>query len=154
MQVEVDTLTIVLSTLPFDNRPVFVTGNFCKWLPDLEEYRMTMVSPGNYRYQFPEDSELPDPIEYKYTRGGWNQVELDRAGKPYGNRIIKAGETLVKDNVIRWQTDISAKTDLSPSLKRFRKHLKSRSSAVPAACACCFHTTTTKIPTSTTRYFT
>lgn len=117
MQVEVDTLTIELSTLPFDNRPVFITGNFCKWLPDLEEYRMTSVGPGNYRFQFPEDAELPDPIEYKYTRGGWNQVELDRAGKPYGNRFIKAGETLVKDNVLRWQTDISAKTDLSPILE-------------------------------------
>lgn len=114
MQVEVDTLTIELSTVQFDSRPVFLTGNFCKWLPDLEEYRMTMTSPGNYRYQFPEELELPDPIEYKYTRGGWDQVELDRAGKPYGNRFITAGETLVKDNVIRWQTDISKKADVSP----------------------------------------
>lgn len=114
MQVAVDTLTIELSTLPFDNRPVFITGNFCKWLPDLEEYQMTMVSPGNYRYQFPEDLELTFPIEYKYTRGGWDQVELDRSGRPYGNRFIKAGELLVKDNVIRWQTDLSKKEDLSP----------------------------------------
>lgn len=114
MQVEVDTLTIELSTVPYDNRPVYLTGNFCKWLPDLEEFRMTMVSPGNYRFRFPEDLELPDPIEYKYTRGGWNQVELDRAGRPYGNRFIKAGEILVKDSVIRWQTDISTKADVSP----------------------------------------
>lgn len=114
MQVEVETLTIELSTVPSDDRPVFVTGNFCKWLPDLEEYRMTMVSPGHYRYQFPEDADLPDPIEYKYTRGGWNQVELDRAGRPYANRFIKAGETLIRDSVIRWQTDLLAKSDVSP----------------------------------------
>ena len=44
-------------------------------------------------------------------------MELDRAGRPYGNRFIKAGETLVKDNVIRWQTDIAAKTDLSPMVE-------------------------------------
>lgn len=114
MQVEVDILTIELTTTPHDNRPVYLTGSFCKWLPDLEEYRMTMVSPGNYRYQFPEDLELPYPLEYKYTRGGWNQVELDRAGRPYGNRTIKAGTMLVKDQVIRWQTDITSKADLSP----------------------------------------
>jgi predicted alpha/beta superfamily hydrolase len=117
MQVAVDTITIELSTPAFDKRPVYITGNFCKWLPDLEEFRMTMVSPGNYVFQFPEDMELPEPLEYKYTRGGWDQVELDRYGKPYGNRVVLKNEGIVQDTVARWQIDNSAKTDFSPIIE-------------------------------------
>ncbi|MCE6992703.1 alpha/beta hydrolase [Dyadobacter sp. CY323] len=117
MQVEVETLIIELTTSSFDKRPVYITGNFCKWLPDLEAFRMTEVSPGNYVFQFPENLELTGPLEYKYTRGGWDQVELDRFGKPYGNRVVEKNEGVKKDTVIRWQTDISKKTDLSPILE-------------------------------------
>ncbi|MCE7065585.1 alpha/beta hydrolase [Dyadobacter sp. CY326] len=80
----------------------------------MEDYEMTMVSPGKYRFQFPEDSELPIPLEYKYTRGGWNQVELDKLGKPYGNRVIPKPEGIIKDIVIRWQMDITKKVSLAP----------------------------------------
>nr|AIA14890.1 Putative esterase [uncultured bacterium] len=117
MQVAVETLSIELTTRAIDDRPVYITGNFCKWLPDLEEYRMKMVSPGNYHYQFPEDMELPSPLEYKYTRGGWNQVELDRWGKPYGNRVIAQNEGVVRDAVEWWQTDSSKKTSYAPILE-------------------------------------
>ncbi|TLV00971.1 alpha/beta hydrolase [Dyadobacter luticola] len=117
MPVLVETLTIELSTPAFDKRPVYITGNFCKWLPDLEEYRMTMIEPGKYQFQFPENMELPEPLEYKYTRGGWDQVELDRFGKPYGNRVVMKSEGLVQDTVARWQIDNSAKTDFAPILE-------------------------------------
>lgn len=114
MQVLVDTLTIELSTTPVDKRPVYITGNFCKWLPDLEAYKMTLVDPGKYTFQFPEEAELIFPVEYKYTRGGWDQVELDRFGNPYGNRMITERDTLIQDTVLRWQTDVLKKTDVSP----------------------------------------
>jgi predicted alpha/beta superfamily hydrolase len=114
MQVAVDTITIELNTTPVDQRPVYITGSFCKWLPDLEEYRMTAVAPGQYTFQFPEDAELNFPVEYKYTRGGWDQVELDRFGNPYGNRLITENDAVIHDTVTRWQTDVLKKTDLSP----------------------------------------
>ncbi|CAG5069705.1 hypothetical protein DYBT9623_02442 [Dyadobacter sp. CECT 9623] len=114
MQIEVETLTIELSTTPVDKRPVYITGSFCKWLPDLEEYQMTLVEPGQYIFQFPEEAELTFPLEYKYTRGGWDQVELDEFGNPYANRTIPEKDSVIQDIVKRWQTGILEKTDLSP----------------------------------------
>lgn len=117
IQVEIAVLTIELTTPSYDKRPVYITGNFCKWLPDLEAYRMTQVSPGEYVFRFPEDAELPFPLEYKYTRGGWDQVELDEHGQPYANRVIYQPHDTVKNHVTRWQIDFPKKQDLSPIIE-------------------------------------
>ena len=117
MQAVIDTLRIELKTPPSDTRPVFITGNFCKWLPDLEEFRMEKISPDHYSFQFPADLELTYPIEYKYTRGSWDQVELDRYGRPHGNRIIDQNEDVIDDFITRWQVDSSAKPNLLPIIE-------------------------------------
>ena len=39
-----------------------------------------------------DDEQLPEIIEYKYTRGGWGNVEIDRFGNITPNRKIKKGE--------------------------------------------------------------
>lgn len=109
-----ETLTITLTTSDSDNRPIYITGNFCKWLPDLPHYQMTKVGPGRYSFQFPTDFGFPFPLEYKYTRGGWDQVELDRYGRPYGNRYINENAGNINDFVTRWQLDKSTKLDLMP----------------------------------------
>lgn len=109
-----ETLTITLTTSDSDNRPIFITGNFCKWLPDLPHYQMTKTGPGKYTYQFPLDFSFPFPLEYKYTRGGWDQVEIDRYGQPYGNRYIHQDAGDINDFVTRWQLDKSTKLDLMP----------------------------------------
>lgn len=119
MQVAIDTntISIELKTPPTDNRPVFITGNFCKWLPDLKEFEMKKVAPDHYSFQFPPDLDLPYPLEYKYTRGGWDQVELDRYGQPYGNRVIYNNEPVVTDVVTRWQMDNSKEQSLMPIIE-------------------------------------
>ena len=114
MEVILDTLKIELKTPPSDKRPVYITGNFCKWLPDLEEFKMTKVAPDQYEFQFPAGLDLPYPLEYKYTRGGWDQVELDRYGQPHPNRVVYGHGDLLTDYVIRWQKDIAKKQDLAP----------------------------------------
>lgn len=112
-----ETLTITLTTSDSDNRPIFITGNFCKWLPDLPHYQMKKIAPGRYSFEFPEDFDFPFPLEYKYTRGGWDQVELDLHGQPYGNRIIKDSAGIIADFVTRWQIDKSTKLDLMPIIE-------------------------------------
>ena len=112
-----DTVTITLTTPNTDDRPIFITGNFCKWLPDLPHFQMTKIGPGQYTYQFPTDFDFNFPLEYKYTRGGWDQVELDQYGKPYGNRIITEDETEISDYVIRWQKDTSRGSGLMPIIE-------------------------------------
>ncbi|WP_221394074.1 alpha/beta hydrolase [Dyadobacter sp. NIV53] len=117
MQVEVDTLKIELKTPSSDKRPIYITGNFCKWLPDLEEFRMEKISSDLYSFQFPANLELPYPLEYKYTRGGWDQVELDRYGQPHANRVSVQTEGVIQDFVTRWQSDKSEKSDLLPIIE-------------------------------------
>lgn len=112
-----ETLTITLTTPNTDDRPIFITGPFCKWLPDLPHFQMTKLAPGRYTFQFPMDVDFEFPLEYKYTRGGWDQVELDRYGQPYANRFIGEDETEISDFVIRWQTDKSKKLDLMPIIE-------------------------------------
>ncbi|CAG5003672.1 hypothetical protein DYBT9275_03205 [Dyadobacter sp. CECT 9275] len=117
VQTLTETLVLELTTPYTDKRPVYITGNFCKWYPDLEEYRMTETEPGHYTFEFPADAELPVPLEYKYTRGGWDQVELDRYGQQHPNRVLQEPHGLIKDQVIRWQKDSTRKSDLMPIIE-------------------------------------
>jgi len=115
-----------------DNRPVYITGNFCKWLPDLEQFRMTENTPGKYIFHFPKNLELPEIIEYKYTRGGWDQSELGEYGENAPNRqIINKSQKWFVDVVPYWQ-ERKAKTDFLPLVEditeqiRFDSPVKSR----------------------------
>ncbi|WP_080238661.1 alpha/beta hydrolase [Spirosoma rigui] len=97
-------LQLELFTSATDDRPVFVTGNFCDWLPDLPAFEMQAVGPGRYVLDFPDDMVLPGTIEYKYTRGGWNHVELDATGEGVPNRslLVKPDE-VEQDYVPHWR---------------------------------------------------
>ena len=68
-------LALELTTPVDDERPVFVSGNFCEWYPDIEHFRMQKIEAGKYHFQFPPDFRFDQPLEYKYTRGGWDQVD-------------------------------------------------------------------------------
>jgi predicted alpha/beta superfamily hydrolase len=110
MEVKVPSLTkttikLELKTPVIDDRPVYVSGNFCKWYPDLDEFRMDRIGPNHYEYSFPEDMDLPELIEYKYTRGGWDQVELNSNGETPPNRIAMSGEGTfeTQDFVPHWR---------------------------------------------------
>ena len=94
-----------LSTPVEDERPVFLAGNFNQWLPDKEELKLNKVEEGKYLLKFPDDIKLPETFEYKYTKGGWNQVELDEFGNPTPNRIAKNKGGVFHDFVPHWRLD-------------------------------------------------
>lgn len=96
-------LRLEVNTSTHDDRPVFVTGNFCDWLPQLDPFRMQPTGPGQYAYDFPKELSLPKKLEYKYTRGGWDHVELDASGEPVANRTVLRSETLKQDCVPHWR---------------------------------------------------
>ena len=98
-------LALELTTTVDDERPVFVSGNFCEWYPDVERYRMQKIGAGRYHFQFPPDCHFEQPLEYKYTRGGWDQVELDAFGEAPQNRHIKGKNITQKDFVPHWRRD-------------------------------------------------
>jgi predicted alpha/beta superfamily hydrolase len=94
-----------LSTPVADERPVFLSGNFNQWLPDREELELRKVEDGKYLLKFPDNIKLPETFEYKYTKGGWNQVELDEFGNPTPNRIAKNKGGVFHDFVPHWRLD-------------------------------------------------
>ncbi|MEM9918737.1 MAG: alpha/beta hydrolase-fold protein [Bacteroidota bacterium] len=97
-------LTLELSTSLQDNQSVYVVGNFNNWQAGQPEFRMVAKENGVYRFIFPEDQELPLPIEYKYTLGNWDSVELDTMGNGIPNRQLFQNTGLVKDKVPYWMS--------------------------------------------------
>ena len=96
-------LRLELLTPVIDDRPVFVTGNFCDWNPNVDLFQLQSTKSGNYTIEFPTDFSLPDVIEYKYTRGGWDHVELSGAGEGIANRILLTGTDCQQDYAPHWR---------------------------------------------------
>lgn len=124
-QVTVGVLSLELLTPDIaDDRPVYLTGNFCKWLPDLEQFRMTATSPGKFIFHFPKNLELPETIEYKYTRGGWDQSELGEYGENVPNRqILDKSKKWIVDTVPYWQ-ERKANTDFLPLIENITDQIQ------------------------------
>ncbi len=96
-------LRLRLTTDSDDDRPVFVAGNFNQWLPDEARFRLQRVGYMTYEFQFPADFRLPQPLEYKYTRGSWADAELAADGKIPANRISTRSTGLRRDHVPHWR---------------------------------------------------
>ena len=104
--------TFQLTTHPDDERPVYLASNFNNWEVQDENMRMTSLSGG--RYQLDVYGHINFPIEYKYTRGSWNQVEMDEYGNSRGNRIVERPVDIIKDKVHFWQ--LNGETHYPPYL--------------------------------------
>lgn len=85
-----------------DHRPVYLTGNFNDWQPNQPEFEMKQTGKDRFEFTFPDWRALPHPVEYKYTRGGWDQDERDQGGYPTQNRVITTFHHRVTDHVARW----------------------------------------------------
>ncbi|QJW90047.1 alpha/beta hydrolase [Spirosoma taeanense] len=96
------TLRFELTTPVIDDRPIFVAGNFCDWIPNSDLFRLESLGPGQYGLTL-EGLTLPDVIEYKYTKGGWEQVELSVSGEGVPNRQVAVDAGLVQDYVAHWR---------------------------------------------------
>ncbi len=68
-----------------DSRPVYITGNFNNWDPRDAHFLLTAIDEQTYYIDIDEQL-LPENIEYKFTRGGWENVEIDRFGNITPNR--------------------------------------------------------------------
>ena len=87
-----------------DDRPVFITGNFNKWNPRDLNFKLDEIGANTYFIDIDNDL-LPDPIEYKFTRGGWENVEIDRFGNITPNRKITKRKLETKDVVKKWRVN-------------------------------------------------
>ena len=66
-----------------DNRPIYLSGNFNDWQLRDKRFKLNKVGDKEYELKWPEEVTVPEHLEYKYLKGGWDSGEIDR----YGNRI-------------------------------------------------------------------
>ena len=97
-------MKFILTSLEDDERPVFITGNFNGWNPRDARFEMAQTGQNTYTLNI-DDALLPAETEYKFTRGGWENVEIDRHGNITPNRKVKKISREVKDEVERWRTN-------------------------------------------------
>lgn len=95
-------IKVELQTDQDDDRPIFIAGAFNQWATAHPDYQMERQGPGQYRYTFRLPAESHFPIEYKYVRGDWSDVELDQSGAQTPNRLLYPGQESVMDKVPRW----------------------------------------------------
>ncbi|GAB3943742.1 hypothetical protein GCM10028805_10410 [Spirosoma harenae] len=64
---------------------------------------MQPAGPGQYIFEFPKGMSLPRRLEYKYTRGGWDQVELSASGESVANRSVERSVHIKREHVPHWR---------------------------------------------------
>ena len=109
-------LTLRLTT-PGADAPVYVAGSFNGWNPADPAARLARGADGAYVLTLPQ--AVRGPVEFKFTRGSWETVELDSAGRGVGNRaftIPAAGEVTYTAAVPRW-ADAAAPPPRAPSAR-------------------------------------
>ena len=85
-----------------DERSIFITGNFNKWNPRDLQFELKENTANTYFIEI-DDEKLPEHIEYKFTRGGWENVEIDRFGNITPNRKVAKNKLETDDKVERWR---------------------------------------------------
>ena len=111
--------TLRLTTNTDDDRPIYVTGTFNNWSVGDEAYRMQPSGrPGRYRrtFQFDDNGET---VEYKYTRGGWEGVELGHYGENALNHRRHTLEPWLRaDEVPNWASPgLEYREELLPQIE-------------------------------------
>ena len=87
-----------------DDRPIYITGNFTDWNPKNEKFLMKPFQDFEDVHCIEiDDSILPENIEYKFTKGGWENVEIDKYGNVTPNRKIEKKKGEVNDTVEKWR---------------------------------------------------
>ncbi len=96
-------LNILLTTDEDDDRPVFISGNFNNWHTQDKDFEMEKIGNGLYHYKFSNDFVYPEELLYKFTKGDWSEVEIDKYGNRTDNRSCKDHCGVHKEHVDKWR---------------------------------------------------
>jgi len=96
-------LNILLTTDEDDSRPVYISGNFNNWHTQDKNFEMDKIGNGLYHYKFAPDFVYPDELLYKFTKGDWSEVEIDKYGNRTENRVCKEHNGVRKEHVDKWR---------------------------------------------------
>ena len=96
-------LNILLTTDEDDARPVYISGNFNNWHTQDPLFEMEKIGTGLYHFKFDNDFAYPEALLYKFTKGDWSEVEIDKYGNRTENRICKEQSGVRKEHVDKWR---------------------------------------------------
>lgn len=94
---------IILQTSEDDDRPVYLAGNFNNWATQDYRFLMQKIAEGKYEYEFPEGPEFQQELVYKFTKGDWSEVEIDRHGQRTPNRHWNDEKNVRTEKVAKWR---------------------------------------------------
>ncbi len=110
-------LNILLTTDDDDLRPVYISGNFNNWHTQDTNFEMEKIGNGLYHYKFATDFVYPDELLYKFTKGDWSEVEIDKYGNRTENRSCKESSGVRKEHVDKWRKNwLPFKPNFLPSV--------------------------------------
>lgn len=111
-------LNIILTTDEDDERPVYISGNFNNWITQDTAFEMEKIENGLYHFKFPFNFNFPDELIYKFTRGDWSEVEIDKYGNRTENRVFKHKNGVKKEHVAKWRKNwLPFKNNFLPKVK-------------------------------------
>jgi predicted alpha/beta superfamily hydrolase len=96
-------LNILLTTDEDDARPVYISGNFNNWHTQDLNFEMEKIGNGLYHFKFASDFVYPEELLYKFTKGDWSEVEIDKYGNRTENRSCKDHRGVRKEHVDKWR---------------------------------------------------
>ncbi len=102
-EIEEPQLNILLTTEEDDDRPVYISGNFNQWHTQDLKFEMEKIGSGLYHFKFSADFNFPKELQYKFTKGDWSEVEIDKYGNRTENRISKQHKGVIKEHVDKWR---------------------------------------------------
>lgn len=96
-------LNIILTTDEDDFRPVYISGNFNGWSTRDKNFEMEKIGHGLYHYKFNVNFNYPEELLYKFTKGDWSEVEIDKYGNRTENRSCKENFGVRNEHVEKWR---------------------------------------------------
>lgn len=122
-----------VSTEAVDDREIYITGNFNNWNPKDRAFQLKQSDHDTFFIEI-DDEALPEKIEYKFTKGGWENVELDTYGNITPNRKAEKSQGQTADIVEKWRlnwgpfkeeffptVELISENFYIPQLDRYRK---------------------------------
>lgn len=70
-----------------ESQPIFIGTNHGNWHPGNPEFRMTPRSDGKWQIVLEKPTQ-PGRMQFKFTRGSWETVEVDAKGEQIENRVL------------------------------------------------------------------
>ncbi|MEO3406272.1 alpha/beta hydrolase-fold protein [Mucilaginibacter sp. CAU 1740] len=105
-QVNFTVFTGKIPALKSASEHLFLAGDFNGWNPADKAWELLKTNDEKYALK----KDLPAGIyHFKITRGSWNTVECDAAGKQIDNRLLKlSADTSVTLDIAGWQDNFAA----------------------------------------------